>query len=345
MRFPFDWSRLQPRPGRLDDDWREFYGGVLDAGAALGLDVWAWLFEGVQPSWFDDDGGFADERAAGRWWPAWIESAAELFGDRVAGLGAIDDPVGKLSGPVGRRPARHQAMVHHRFDAWRDAWRILRGGPPVATSLRCGMGRPRITPCLPRGRAVQDRLRWRVWMRSLRDGTCAIPNGPSAPSPTSPDRSTCPVSRRRRSRRRERVDESPSTMGRPHRRDPAPSSRRGTESTDRDHGARARGQDLDERRVRGLGVRSATRTRSRTESTSRRLRIARDRRAGRTRRRDRPRPTAHVVRRSWSGPYRLKGQLSCGRGTSPGSRGVLVEPFAEVQALEHELHRRWPARP
>ena len=34
VRFPFDWSRLQPRPGRLDDDWREFYGGVLDAGAA-----------------------------------------------------------------------------------------------------------------------------------------------------------------------------------------------------------------------------------------------------------------------------------------------------------------------
>ena len=176
VRFPFDWSRLQPRPGRLDDDWREFYGGVLDAGAALGLDMWACLFEGVQPSWFDDDGGFADERAAGRWWPAWIESAAEAFGDRVAGWVPFDDPVGQAERAAGGDSSRHQATIHHLLIAWRDAWRILRGGPPVATALRLAVARPSDDTVAARDAArLEDRLRWSVWLRALRDGTSSIP--------------------------------------------------------------------------------------------------------------------------------------------------------------------------
>ncbi|MGD9701797.1 MAG: family 1 glycosylhydrolase [Acidimicrobiia bacterium] len=176
VRFPFDWSRLQPRPGRLDDDWREFYSDVLDAGAALGIDVWACLFEGVQPSWFDDDGGFADARAAGRWWPAWIESAAEAFGDRVAGWVPFDDPVGHAERAAGADSLRHQATVHHLLVAWRDAWRILRGGPPVATSLRLGIVRPADDTAPAREAArLQDRLRWNVWLRGLRDGTSSVP--------------------------------------------------------------------------------------------------------------------------------------------------------------------------
>ena len=176
VRFPFDWSRLQPRPGALDDDWRELYGNVLEAAASIGIDVWACLFEGVQPTWFDDDGGFADERAAGRWWPAWVEAAADAFGGRVAGWVPLDDPVGHAARVAGADSIRHQATLHHLLVAWRDAWRILRGGPPVATSLRVHIVQPadHTVPAREAARHL-DMLRWTLWLRGLRDGRSAVP--------------------------------------------------------------------------------------------------------------------------------------------------------------------------
>ena len=113
VRFPFDWSRLQPRPGRFDDDWRELYGDALDLAASLGVEVWPCLFEGVQPAWFDDEGGFADDRAATRWWPAWVEAVADHFGDRVAGWVPLDDPVGHAARASGGDSLRHQAVLHN----------------------------------------------------------------------------------------------------------------------------------------------------------------------------------------------------------------------------------------
>lgn len=176
IRFPFDWSRLQPRPGGLDDDWRELYSDVLDGAAAMGVDVWACLFEGLQPAWFDDDGGFTDERAADRWWPRWVEAAADTFGDRVAGWVPFDDPVGHAERVAGDDSIGHQATLHHMLVAWRDAWRILRGGPPVATCLRLGIVRA-VDDTVPARQAARhaDALRWTLWLRGLRDGRSAVP--------------------------------------------------------------------------------------------------------------------------------------------------------------------------
>src|SRR6266545_366075 len=85
VRVGVDWARLQPEPGRLDDD------------RAAGLAMWATLWEGPVPGWFADEGGFADDRAAGRWWPRWVETAADAFGDRVDGWFPMDDPVSRLA--------------------------------------------------------------------------------------------------------------------------------------------------------------------------------------------------------------------------------------------------------
>ena len=176
VRFPFDWSRLQPRPGRFDDDWRELYDDVLDLAGALGIDVWPCLFEGVQPAWFDDEGGFADDRAAARRWPAFVEAAADHFGDRVAGWIPLDDPVGHAARTSDGDSLRHQAALHNLLVAWRDAWRLLRGGPPVATSMRVHLVRPVDDTSEARTAARrEDALRWDLWFRALRDGVSAVP--------------------------------------------------------------------------------------------------------------------------------------------------------------------------
>jgi len=141
--------------------------------------MWVTLWEGPIPGWFEDEGGFADDAAAGRWWPRWVETAADLVGDRVDGWFPMDDPVSR----VGRHaddPLRHRRALTNTVVGWRDAWRILRGGPPVATSLGVRIVRPadQTVPAQQAARAEDD-LRWRLWFDALRDGEINLPGLPS----------------------------------------------------------------------------------------------------------------------------------------------------------------------
>jgi len=178
VRLGFDWARLQPAPGSVDDDWREWYTHVLDAAARSNVAVWATLHEHLLPRWFDDEGSFADTKAAGRWWPRWVETCADLFGDRVAGWFPIHDPVGAAA-RWADEPVKHESALFTFGTAWRDAWRILAGGgPPVASSLQVRMGRPadQTVPAAQAAR-LEDALRWRLWPRGWRDGVIHLPNG------------------------------------------------------------------------------------------------------------------------------------------------------------------------
>lgn len=177
IRLPIDWARLQPAPGRIDDDWREWYEAFLGAATLHGIAVWATLFETTAPAWFDDEGSFADGRAAGRSWPRWVETAAELVGDRVAGWFPIVDPV-SLACRWQDEPRRFEGALINVATAWRDAWRILHGGPPVATALAVRMVRPTDqTVAAAQNARLEDHLRWRMWMRALRDGNLHLPGG------------------------------------------------------------------------------------------------------------------------------------------------------------------------
>lgn len=131
VRVTLDWPRLQPRPGALDGDWAEWFEDLLRECDRLGMAAWAVLHDGGVPRWFDDEGAFGDEVAAGRSWPRWVERAAERFGDHVTGwvplLGTPD----------------HAAIV------WRDTWGILRGGPVVARVFRLPDDRRWLDPAAP----------------------------------------------------------------------------------------------------------------------------------------------------------------------------------------------------
>lgn len=117
LRLTLDWARLQPKPGSLDPDWKERFTQMVTASTAIGLQVWATLHDGSIPKWFDNEGGFDDDEAFARWWPRWVEVAADAFGDTVAGWV-----------PFAQIPDSAEAP-------WRDTWRILEGVHPVVASI------------------------------------------------------------------------------------------------------------------------------------------------------------------------------------------------------------------
>jgi beta-glucosidase len=119
VRLTVDWARLQPKPDTLDTDWAERFEQMITAAAAIDLRVWATLHDGSIPRWLDNEGGLADDEAIVRWWPRWVERAAERFGDLVGGWV-----------PFATMPAGLPEQ------AWLDTWGILGGGPaPVVATI------------------------------------------------------------------------------------------------------------------------------------------------------------------------------------------------------------------
>lgn len=124
LRVALDWARLQPRPGGLDAGWTEWFGSVLDATDALGIRAWVTLHESAIPRWFDNEGGFDSDEALTKWWPRWVERAADRFGDRAHGW--IPFATVAQDAPL---------------QAWRDTWGILGGGGrPVVASIDADAG-------------------------------------------------------------------------------------------------------------------------------------------------------------------------------------------------------------
>ncbi len=119
LRIPLDWARLQPKPGGIDGNWAEWYENVLTAVDAIGCQAWVTLHETGIPRWFDNEGGLDDADAFTRWWPRWVERAAERFGDHVQAW--IPFAVIPPKAP---------------FQPWKDTWGILGGSAaPVVASV------------------------------------------------------------------------------------------------------------------------------------------------------------------------------------------------------------------
>ena len=136
------WARLEPVAGRFDEAEVERYLVVLGAARNAGLRPWVCLLHHTIPGWFEDLGGFGDDRAAGYAWPRWVDEVAQRFGDLAHGWVPIHAPgamamSGWLTGasPPGRRDfAEYSQVVARLTIAHRDAHRQLRGaGQPIST--------------------------------------------------------------------------------------------------------------------------------------------------------------------------------------------------------------------
>jgi hypothetical protein len=181
VRLDVPWRAAQPRAGACDGDVFEQLRIAAVSARDVGVAPWFRLLQPAVPLWFDNEGGFTDARIAGAWWPRWVELVADRLGDLAAGWVPFEAPYAMSlrlqpedADAGGAR--KHGEVVHHLVVAWRDAWRILRGPVPVATSLD-------VAPEPPRGddpREIaearrRDQLRWGLWLGGLRDGVVRIP--------------------------------------------------------------------------------------------------------------------------------------------------------------------------
>jgi hypothetical protein len=136
LRIAVRWAQLQPRAGHWDDHALEALAAEVTGSLEAGLAPWLALLGRRVPGWFDDEGGFADAKAASRWWPRYLDGVAGHLGDAVAGWFPMVNPAGFAAAAfAGRGPDVAFAGRRALVVAWRDAWRILHGRSPVATAL------------------------------------------------------------------------------------------------------------------------------------------------------------------------------------------------------------------
>jgi len=176
VRFTVPWATAQPKPGTIDGSVVEMIRIAAETIRTGGGRLWLCLLSPDVPRWFDNEGGFTDEAAARHWWPRWVEAIADAVGDDVDGWVPFEAPFAMANRLVPDDPRRHGTVVDTLLVAWRDAWRVLHGPKPVATSLDVR------TVVIPRNDVVaaewarrDEHLRWHTWLRALRDGTITIP--------------------------------------------------------------------------------------------------------------------------------------------------------------------------
>ncbi len=176
LRFGVPWALMEPRAGSIDGGIVEQHRAAADTCRQHGIEPWFTLLQSAVPIWFDNEGGFTDARLARRFWPRWVEHCAEAFGDIAAGWVPFEAPFALTHRLIPNNPATHGELMDTLVVAWRDAWRSLRGGPPVATSLDVAVVRP-ADETIPAAEAARrdDHLRWRTWFQALQDGTITIP--------------------------------------------------------------------------------------------------------------------------------------------------------------------------
>ena len=193
-RLSVEWARIEPAEGRRDQAAVEHYRAMLEAARDAGISPWLCLHHFTLPGWFTElgEGAFRDDRARSYHWARHVAFCAETFGDLVAGWQPINEPTVHAAGsyltgdmpPGDRDPMRFSQALRGMVLAWRDAWRELRGGPPVATMLNLSPVFP-ADDSVPAGQHARttESVIWTTWMRALRDGLLVVPGQPEVEVP------------------------------------------------------------------------------------------------------------------------------------------------------------------
>ena len=136
VRLAVRWPDLQPAADRWSGPAVEALTTAIAAVREAGLTPWLALLGRRTPNWFEDEGGFADAKTAGRWWPRYAEGVADRVGDQAGGWFPMVGPVGLAEHAFAGRDETVLAMGRRTLlVAWREAWRVLHAGPPVATAI------------------------------------------------------------------------------------------------------------------------------------------------------------------------------------------------------------------
>jgi hypothetical protein len=177
LRLSIPWASVEARQGAIDGTIVEQLRDAATRCRAAGIEPWFALLQPEVPTWFGDDRGWIDGRSAARDFAHWVERASGLVGDLAAGWIPIEAPYALAGRVAGGDERRTGEVLETLVLAWRDAWRILRGGGPlVATSLDFRQVRPRDATPEAAGAARREELaRWDTWLDGLADGNLAVP--------------------------------------------------------------------------------------------------------------------------------------------------------------------------
>lgn len=190
VRLTIDWARIEPIVDVVDDRAVDHYRDVLSSAVEAGLAPWLVLVDGSLPGWFSiDERGFREQRARSYYWPRHAERCAELFGTWAAAWIPILRPLRlarrayfSASAPPGlHHPERFALTLEGLYLGLGDAWRALRGGPPVVAAFDVAVVHPADREVTTRGEARRgNELLW-SWTSLFRDGETSIPGlGPAA---------------------------------------------------------------------------------------------------------------------------------------------------------------------
>ena len=189
-RITIEWARIEPEPGRVDNDALDRYRDILAYARDRGVHNWLTLQHTTLPGWYhDDEGGHRDASARSRFWARHVDRVAEALDELADGWVPIDDPIGWAlrgyglgSRPPGRQdPVAMREAVEGAVLATHDAVRLLTSGTqPVMTAWRADPvhARPdddgRIPPEARLAARSWDDLLWTTWLRAHADGMLEI---------------------------------------------------------------------------------------------------------------------------------------------------------------------------
>ncbi|HTL11856.1 MAG TPA: glycoside hydrolase family 1 protein [Bdellovibrionota bacterium] len=91
-RFSIEWSRVEPRKGRWDQKALDWYVELVAECERRGLLPMATLHHFTSPQWFAEDGGFTNEKSAGRF-AVFVEKVLEAIGPRIPLWCTLNEPM------------------------------------------------------------------------------------------------------------------------------------------------------------------------------------------------------------------------------------------------------------
>ncbi|MFT7602073.1 MAG: beta-glucosidase [Acidimicrobiales bacterium] len=193
VAITLEWARLEPAAGDYQQGEVEHLRSMLQGARDTGLGVTACLVDGTLPGWFAvDEHGFVDNRSRTHLWPRHVEWIGETFGDLVDGWLPQREPIHHAvrnqllaMGPPGRHDSEDTAKaVRAALLADGEAWRVLAGSSPVATSQTARQFVPE-REIVPAKKAVDrlDGLFRHSWIGALASGVIEVPGLPAMDAP------------------------------------------------------------------------------------------------------------------------------------------------------------------
>lgn len=186
-RMSVEWSRIEPAPGRYDDEALARYAAILDTAQALGLRTMVTLHHFTLPRWAAAGGSWLDPALAARF-AALAARCASAWGGRVDLWATINEPnvLGLMGYGAGQWPPGHTRLdlamraMSNLLRAHAAAYEALHRTLPAA---RVGLvlNLPCIDPARPThalDRAITRAQDWTfsgAWLWALRHGRIPPP--------------------------------------------------------------------------------------------------------------------------------------------------------------------------